>query len=239
MIISDEHRYVFVQLPHTGSTAVGRELRERYSGRSILHKHATYEEFLKVATPDECTYFVFSGIRHPLDEAVSIYHKYRTDHRHRFTDPVKLAKRGWFTRHRDVIKYRFVAGHEADFPTFFRRFYRWPYNNWSHLSHRRFDYVLRYERLQEDFATVLQRLGLQAQRPLPLVNATGARENDYTAYYTPDIVPQAKRVFAPFMEQWGYGFPSSWGAVSISRRLRVEFAAFNAVHAFYWRFVRS
>lgn len=239
MVISDAHRYLFVQLPHTGSTAVSRELRERYDGRSLLHKHATYQDFLKVATPDQRTYFVFSGIRHPLDEAVSVYHKFRTDHRSRFTDPAKLAKRGWLARQRDLIKYRFIARDGAGFPAFFRRFYRSPYNSSSHASHRRFDYVLRYERLGEDFATVLGRLGLPIQRPLPLVNATAGREPDYEAYYTPDIIPQAKRVFAPFMERWGYQFPSEWGSVTISRTERIRFAVFNAMRAIYWRFVRS
>lgn len=239
MIISDGHRYVFVELPHTGSSAISRELRERYGGRRILHKHATYEEFLKVATPDQRTYFVFSGIRNPLDEAVSIYHKFLTDHHRRFTDPARLARRGWVARHRDLIKYRFIAGRSADFPSFFRRFYRWPYNNSSHLAHRHFDFVLRYESLQHDFAVVLERLGLDAQRPLPVVNATGSRDRGFTTYYTSEIIPQAKRVFGPFMEQWGYGFPPSWGALSISRWLRLRFATFNAVRALYWRVHRS
>ena len=40
MIISHRHRYVFVKLPRTGSSAVRRELRELYDGVPILHKRS-------------------------------------------------------------------------------------------------------------------------------------------------------------------------------------------------------
>ena len=59
MIISHRHRYVFVELPRTGSSAVRRELRELYDGVPILHKHSTYDEFRRQASEDERGYFVF------------------------------------------------------------------------------------------------------------------------------------------------------------------------------------
>ena len=93
MIISHTHRYLFVELPRTGSTAISRELVQNYEGAHILWKHATYQDFLKVAKPEEKEYFVFSGIRNPLDDAVSRYFKIMTDHRERFTDPEKLKRR--------------------------------------------------------------------------------------------------------------------------------------------------
>src|SRR2546426_260618 len=40
LIVSHKHRYVFVELPRTGSTAVRHELRELYDGTPILHKHS-------------------------------------------------------------------------------------------------------------------------------------------------------------------------------------------------------
>jgi hypothetical protein len=38
MLISQSDRYVFVELPRTGSTAVRREVRELYDAAPILHK---------------------------------------------------------------------------------------------------------------------------------------------------------------------------------------------------------
>ena len=60
MIISHVHRYLFVELPHTGSSAVSRELREHYAGTQILYKHARYAEFLRSCSAEERDYFVFS-----------------------------------------------------------------------------------------------------------------------------------------------------------------------------------
>ena len=71
MILSDEHRYLFVELPHTGTTAISRELQEHYGGRPILIKHARYHQFRKIATREQKSYFVFSCIRNPAEEAVS------------------------------------------------------------------------------------------------------------------------------------------------------------------------
>ena len=55
MVISHRHRYLFVELPRTGSTAIHRELIELYDGTAILQKHATYEDFLRGATEIEKT----------------------------------------------------------------------------------------------------------------------------------------------------------------------------------------
>ena len=40
MVISHKHRYVFVEIPHTGSHAISKELCEFYDGQIIHRKHA-------------------------------------------------------------------------------------------------------------------------------------------------------------------------------------------------------
>ena len=93
MIISRKHNYVFVEMPRTGCTAVGKELLSQYGGERILRKHSTYPDFLRIATDDEKRYFVFSGVRNPLDDAVSHYFKLKTDHHSRFSDPTRRRYR--------------------------------------------------------------------------------------------------------------------------------------------------
>ena len=63
MVIGREHRYVFVEIPLTGSWAIHNELVENYGGQAILHKHATYEEFARQASADELAYFAFATVR--------------------------------------------------------------------------------------------------------------------------------------------------------------------------------
>ena len=79
MIISHKNKYLFVELQHTASSAISRELRVNYGGEPILRKLARYHEFLKAASAEEKNYFVFSGIRNPLDVAVTIYIKVRNE----------------------------------------------------------------------------------------------------------------------------------------------------------------
>ena len=182
MIISHRHRYVFVELPRTGSSAVRRELRELYDGVPILHKHSTYDEFRRQASEDERGYFVFSAIRNPLDDAVSRYFKIRTDHRQRFSDVTRQKNRRALNSLLDARMYRFVASTDPDFSTFFLHFYRLPFDTWASLDHRGFDYVMRFERLADDFDAALRRIGIEPVRPLPSRNVTGGREANLPDY---------------------------------------------------------
>jgi hypothetical protein len=239
MIISHTYRYLFVELPQTGSTAVSSELRANYDGTAILRKHATYHDFLKVASPREKNYFVFSGIRNPLDQAVSLYFKLKSDHRQKFSTKRVLTKQRRLSNYLAMVSFNYIRESDADFPTYFRRFYRLPYNDWSSMSHRKFDFLIRYEHLQDDFSRLLELLGIEQVRPLPVVNKTSGKGRDFDSYYTPDIIPHARRVFGPYMEQWGYDFPSSWGEHAVPWWNRFEYAAVNVFRQMYWRFVRA
>lgn len=234
MIVSHRHRYVFVELPHTGSTAISRELRLHYGGEDVLRKHFYLEDFLRHASPAERRYFTFSGIRNPLDEAVSVYLKYKTDHRGHFTDPRERVENGGWVTPSHLVRFRFVHEEGADFPAYFRRFYRLPYDNWSSLSHRRMDFVVRFEHLQEDFAEVLRRLGIAPVRPLPVVNRT-EEKSDFLSFYTPEIRRRAQRVFGPFLRRWGYELPREWGLPPAPWRDELAYRSTVAVKNFYRR----
>ncbi len=238
MIISHQHKYLFVELPHTGSTAISHELRENYDGLSILHKHATYYQFLKVASAEEKQYFVFSCIRNPLDVAVTKYFRYKTNHNNRFTDPAKIARNRGIGNDANRKIFRFIQKTDVDFSTFFLRFYRIPYNSWASLNHKEFDFVIRFENLADDFAEVLRLVGIEPKRPLPIVNKTGGKKKDVVEYYSPEAIERAKRVFGPYMKEWGYEFPSEWGDVSISWWTRMEFELSTLFLKIYWRHLK-
>lgn len=239
MIISNTYKYVFVELPRTGSTAISRELRANYEGKPILNKHATYYDFLKIAGEEQKRYFVFAGIRNPLDDVVSLYFKYKTDHRNQFTDPVKVGRKRTSIYYLDNLAFRFVREKDADFPTFFKTFYRIPYNNWSQLSHKQFDFIIRFEHIQDDFARALERIGIQPKRQLPMINQTGGKRRDFWSYYTPETIPHAKRIFGPFMKKWGYEFPQEWGATEVAWWNQIEFEFFNLFRNVYWKHLKS
>ena len=201
MIISHSHRYVYVEVPRTGSSAVSAELRESYDGELVLRKHATYRDFLRLATEDEKTYFAFSGVRNPLDVAVTRYVHIRSDSKRHFTDPTEAAKRNSLASRLERRIFSWVQRNDASFEQFLRRWYVVPYDTWTSLDHHRMDHIIRFESLAEDFADAVRHIGLEPVRPLPVVNATPERDRDFVSYYTPAAIRRAAWVFGPYMER--------------------------------------
>lgn len=238
MIISHKHKYLFVELPRTGTTAMSCELVENYGGKQILKKHATYNDFLKIATPDEKKYFVFASVRNPLDRIVSLYYKYKTNHHGRYTNPEELKKQNIFIRYLMKRHFYFVHNSEATFPEFFRKFYRLPFDDWSVLSHKHFNFVIHFESLDQDFAKVLKLLGIPQVRSLPVINKTSVRDTDFWTYYTPEIRGQAKWVFGSYMKRWGYEFPIEWGDSSLSLSSHAVHSLVNIPRKMYWKYYR-
>jgi hypothetical protein len=238
MVISHKYKYVFVELPRTGSSAIRTELCEHYDGSKILLKHSTYFDFLKNASEAEKDYFVFSCIRHPLDQTVSRYFKLKHNHRERFTRPKALKKRTPLVKLRDTTEFNFIQEHEADFAHYFLKYYKVPYCNWSILSHKDFDFVIRFENLADDFAKVLALLDIEPVRRLPEFNKTAQRNSNFFIYYTPETRERAKRVFGPFMKIWGYNFPPEWGEASVPWWNQLQFDFLNIFRVFYWKYLR-
>jgi hypothetical protein len=215
MIVSKEYKYVFVEIPHTASTAISRELCENYKGQSILFKHAHYRDFLKIALGEEKSYLVFAGIRNPLDVIVTRYFKRKTDHEGFFSSPEHWQKNRGHVTNKALHEYRFIHEQNADYPAYFHRFFRYPHDSWGCPSPDDFDFVIRFEHLQDDFAGLLQRLGIPQVRPLPWTNKTAGKETDFWSYYPPEIRKQAVWCFGPYLDLWGYRFPPEWGVDSI------------------------
>jgi hypothetical protein len=238
MMISHEHRYVYIEVPRTGSSAVRRELREMYGAEPILRKHATYRDFLRQATDDEKSYFAFSGIRNPLDVAVTRYVHIKDNVKDHFTDPWSLKVRNSLASRMERRIYAWTQRTNATFEQFLSRWYLLPYDTWTSLDHEGIDMVLRFEKLQDDFADALRRIGLEPVRPLPAVNVTPGRERDYVSYYTPDAIKRAVWVFGPYLEQWGYGFPQSWGPVSAPFWSKVLMRIARVYRSIYWKYIR-
>jgi hypothetical protein len=225
MVISHEHRYVFVEVPQTACTAISRELLERYAGKRILKKHATYVDFLKQATPSEREYFAFAGVRNPLDIAVSLYFKLKHNHKNQFTNPRAASNDGVIAfKH----QYEFVQRTNADFPTFFKQFKTNIHNEYYLLRHRDLDFIVRFENLVGDFAEAVRRIGLTPERPLPQVNPTQGKGRDFWSYYTPEIRDQAVRSFGPYMQKWGYPLPPEWGPMPVPWLSRMKFKTADA-----------
>ena len=236
MMISDKYKYLFMEVPHTACTSIAAELLEHYDARYFGPKHATYHQFLRMANEEQKKYFVFAGVRNPLDVAVTVYLRYRTNHGNTYeATPGGPPYRK--VTHYQLNAYRYARTH--DFPDYFRRYHRLPFSDAVSRDAKRFaNYIIRYENLQEEFANVLNHLGIEQVRPLPRLNRTATKERDFLSYYTPDIQHQALHVFSPYMEEWGYSLPEQWQQPKTAVINRLGYRALNAIRDFYWQHVR-
>ena len=217
MIISHKHRYIFIEMPHTASTGISRELCEHYDGKPILHKHAHYHEFLDIASPVEKTYFSFAGVRNPLDIITTLFFKYKTNHQNFYTDPKYWQVNGGHVSNQEFLEYHYIVNNNATFSDYLLKFYRVPYDSWGSPRPNQFNFVIRYEYLQMDFSHLLHLLNIEQFRPLPLVNKTNQKENDFLNYYTPELYQQVHSIFGSYMKIWNYETPASWGNSHVTR----------------------
>lgn len=209
MIISDQYRYVFVEVPHTASTAIARELTSRYGGERILRKHDNYSIFRAQCTPQQRRYRVFASVRNPLDAFVTEYYKFLNDHKGDYSNTDNYESNGGWIVKEHVDKYQFTVRHGDDFPAYFGRFLCTTYHNWFLLNHRQFDYVMRFENIGEEFIEVLRRINVDDPQPLPVSNKS-ARPAQWHTLFDPASQALAIKYYTPFFRQWGYQFPPEW-----------------------------
>lgn len=246
MIISDTNKYVFVQLPKTASTAIEEELINHYDGQPIMLKHDLYHKFEKQATAQQKKYFVFASVRNPMDIAASHFYNLLQENRLSKRTPQKhsLARKLWGT-YRTKKRFEFLRDTDGNlsqqdlFKTYFLRFYNYPYANWSIVDHDNFNFVIRYEHMQEDFSTLLGKLGLEQVQPIPTANKTKNKKGNFLDLYTdPEVRQRAVNVFGPYFRQFGYTFPEEWGVIQEKGFGDQLYPVMNTVRKFYWKHLR-
>lgn len=236
MIISHRHNYLFIEIPLTGSWSIRNELRDLYDGTSILHKHATFRDFQQQASEYEKGYFAFATVRNPLDSLVSRYFKLMTDHKGIFSNPNAIGSLE--SDYADQRKHRTLKGGNISFQTAFVRYWNSPYSNLIDLSSQSLSYVIRFENIQAGFSEVLRILGIPQVRPLPHVNKTAGKLLDWSSYYSPEIAELAKKTCGPFMQEWDYSFPESWGAYRPTRLDKLRYKIVRNLRSAYLEHLR-
>ena len=213
MIVSHEHRFVFVEVPQTGSTAIAKELLGQYGCEEVLHKHAHLREFLNQATPDEKRYIVAVGTRHPLDQLASHHTKLRNNHRGAYEDPERFEENGGWVSHAAREQFQFVRDSEGDFGAFLKRYYIGQRVRISQYAwgRSRYKHLIRFETLNNDFLAFLRAFGIEPKRELPVTNPTEGRESDFFSAYPEELRGELRAVLGPLVAEWGYDFPEDWG----------------------------
>tara|TARA_Y100000589_G_scaffold50223_1_gene41804 strand:+ start:21895 stop:22677 length:783 start_codon:yes stop_codon:yes gene_type:complete len=174
MIISHKHKYIFVGLPFSGSSAISKELIEKYDGESIFTKHSNIQSVIKHKTINIKDYFVFAVYRDPIEINKSIYSKYINNTKGVFTDKKYLIKNGGHISKKSVNLYHYIKSNNTTFLEFIKlnnnRFL--PYDNVFSINEKYLDFVINFKNISDDFEIALNKIGIKSLRPLPIYNKT-------------------------------------------------------------------
>lgn len=192
-------------------------------------------DFLRQASEDEKKYYIFSGVRNPLDEAVSVFLKIKNNHKGNYTDPGKFRVNGGFITDKKMKIRDYVEENDPDFGQYLMRFYKKPFDNMNAAYFNKMNYIIRFERIAEGFSYVIEKnIGIDLKRALPIVNKTQGKESFLDYYDSKEVIEHALDVFGPFMLKWGYEIPNTWDGFNISTLSILKFRVFEILRKIHY-----
>ncbi|UZD23865.1 hypothetical protein [Algoriphagus halophytocola] len=182
MIISHKHKYIFIGLPFSASSAINKELIAQYDGEPLLAKHSNIPLVRKVFPDLELSdYYIFAVVRDPLDMCFSVYNKFVTNAYDVFTDPKYFVENGGHVDIRAREKYKVINEEGLNFQEFLQRYYaNIPYDNFLSLNTNELNGIIFFDQLNTGFLQCLREIGLTPKRDLPIHNQTSKKIQNYT-----------------------------------------------------------
>jgi hypothetical protein len=185
-------------------------------------RHATLRRVRKQLGQDLWDdYFKFTIIRNPWDLVVSQYHwATRTDEGNPYKGAVgRSLKRFWTKPHRvrknfwalsasmarsflrtDVVNFEFFVKHMLRYYEPNDRFY------FDRSGSVEFDFLIRYEDLQDDFTSVCKRIGLPPSELPSLKTKSRQVRRHYSTYYNDRTRELVAKMYHRHIENFGYRF---------------------------------
>jgi hypothetical protein len=203
---SREFNFIFVHIPKTGGNTI-QSILSQYSEDQITtrsdqdgverfgvtnaelstRKHSPLRAYRRKLAPELYRRaFKFTTVRNPWDRMISSYfspHRgYEKWDRNLFLELLENSK--------TMVQFM----DERDPPHWARRFIR---------PRIHIDFVMRFERLQQDFDTVCERLGI-ARQELPHRNKSD--RDHYSSYYDDQLIKLVAKKYACEIKEFGYRF---------------------------------
>ncbi len=220
MIISHKFKYLFIGLPFSASSAITKDLHEKYEGIALLKKHSLYHDFIKNASNEEMKYKVFAVLRNPLEMVVTIYEKMKSNANENYTNSELFEENGGHITKKQREKFNYINNHNASFEEYFEKFYYFPYDNYASLTMQYCDYIINYRNIENDYIKVLSKIGIKNPKKLSLANKTKTKKKNVNEYFTEEIQQKALFIFGPFMKKFDFEIPKEW------KYNKVPFSAF-------------
>lgn len=214
-MISHKHKCIFVEVPRTGSTSVRKligkpktphlnicQIRSelcnhwshdsRFSGRLKSLASLLRPEAARVEAGEQIfrSYFKFGFVRNPWDRVVSLYMRPTCE---------QMRARIGFDTFVENIEFSSAT---CQHPVPHRNQLDWFVDPDGEVM---VNFIGRFERLNEDWEVISQRIGLAGQR-LPHKNKKVGDKKHYTEWYTPKTIDLIRRKFSVDIEYFEYDF---------------------------------
>lgn len=204
------------------------------NGNFLVHrKHHSLREMSRLQLLPEAdiqSFFKFTCIRNPFDSLVSDYVKRATKYQHFIQNseswvhrlPSYIEDMEFCTQHSfdEWIEKHYAGLYGSRFHRFKQnllknssrnRLKKWlgvpvrPYTMYGDYT-RDVDYVMRFEKLQQDFDFVLEQAEVPCKVTIPVVNQTDERSKNYRDYYSDRSRAIVEYVFQHELKQFNYSF---------------------------------
>ena len=199
-MIDHDLRVIFIHVPKTGGVSIYNALR-----RLDQQGHMRIEEYAEYRSD----YFSFAFVRNPWDRLVSSYQYLKGGGRGFITDVQAQAAlddcHSFEQFAIDIEKYqtrlRELPAPEVSLP---HMPHLLPQVFWTHDEHGRevIDFIGRFERLDDEFAMIGERLGIQFE--LPRLNTT--EHGEYRSYYSSRSRDASASAYREDVDRFGYDF---------------------------------
>ena len=99
------------------------------------------------------------------------------------------------------------------------------------LDHKKFDYIINFNSLNEDFTNVLEKLNIDKVRDLPIVNKT--KKENFIPF--DDLSEEYRRIFTPYLIVNKNLFSKKYKNLTASNLDILKYKFFNFLKRIYWR----
>lgn len=219
-VLSRAQGYLAILAPRTGCTALSVHLIQEGTGEwfpaedlttedgvSVPRKHTRLRELLRsglLSEEERERLTVFTAVRNPYDSLVSLWSKYVGAYVPLLDDPEAFIH----DQPRMVKDIEFCRDHS------FAEWVEFRYGSKRDGTRRHLyggyiddvDRILRFESLQQDLDQLLSDLEAPPLPPIPVLNKTENRDDDYREHYDDRSRAIVRDVFAADLERFGYRF---------------------------------
>ncbi len=192
----------------------------------VQKKHCTLQQLLEhniLSEGERAQLVTFTAVRNPFDSLVSLYFKMHQGYQNELNDPESwvykvpgyaeglevtrnLTFEQWINRSYPDLPFYLASKPLNDVRNFVKRLM----GKQSHIEDsfvQGVDHVMRFERLQDDFAKVLEAAGVRNPPIIPKINVTKARsDKDYRSFYTPRTRRKVEVYKEGVLKEFGYAF---------------------------------